>query len=197
MMLRLRSRIPLLLLSLVAFVLACVLSAALNTSVAIAQDKVAVDEISQAVGVPENVTLPISDSSSEPSSRYGMVDPIAPQFEVGYQMYLESCATCHVALPPAVLPADTWQALLTDTAHYGLILPELPPFNQQLVLNYLLTYSRRHRPGNALPYRLKDSRYFDALHPNVDLPQPLNLRSCVSCHQGASAQNYSATGISP
>ena len=54
MMLRLRSRIllriPLLLLSLVAFVLACMLSAALSTNVAIAHEKVAVDEISQAVG---------------------------------------------------------------------------------------------------------------------------------------------------
>ena len=78
-------------------------------------------------------------------SPYGMVDPIDASYEAGYATYVQKCSTCHVALPAAVLPLDTWQALITAPA----------------------------------------------LHPDVALPQPLNLRSCVSCHQGATEQNYS------
>ncbi|MEO0769670.1 MAG: diheme cytochrome C [Cyanobacteria bacterium J06649_4] len=172
MLLRRQSHLTLLFLGILAFVLAYLLSGWLGVGAVSAQE--------------------VDASGGTAGPDYGMVDPVASQYEVGYQIYLERCATCHVALPPAVLPADTWQPLLTDTAHYGVVLPSLTPFDQQLILNYLLAYSRRHQPGEALPYRLKDSRYFYALHPNVDLPEPLNLRSCVSCHQGAAEQNYRA-----
>ena len=125
-------------------------------------------------------------------SPYGMVDPIDTDQQAGYTIYVEKCSTCHVALPAAVLPLDTWQALITDPAHYGVTLTGITQFDQRLMLSYLQTYSRRHTGGGPLPYRLQNSDYFQALHPKVDLPQPLNLRSCVSCHQGANEQNYSA-----
>lgn len=125
--------------------------------------------------------------ATEPS--YGMVDPVAARYEAGYSVYVENCASCHVALPPAVLPRATWQTLVTDTAHYGITLQSLSSFDQQLMLNYLHTYSRSQGDGPT-PYRLKDSAYFQALHPGVALPQPLNLRSCVGCHATATEQNY-------
>jgi len=123
-------------------------------------------------------------------SNYGMVDPVGAQYEASYSVYVEQCATCHVALPPAVLPTDTWQALVTDPAHYGVVLPAFTQFDQRLMLNYLQAYSVRHKGGGPLPYRLQDSRYFQALHPNLDLPQPLNLQSCTSCHLKAGEQDY-------
>ncbi|MEL6469029.1 MAG: cytochrome C [Cyanobacteria bacterium J06623_4] len=125
--------------------------------------------------------------ATEPS--YGMVDPVAARDEAGYSVYVENCATCHVALPPAVLPRETWQTLVTDTAHYGVTLQPFSPFDQQLMLSYLHTYSRS-RGSRPTPYRLKDSAYFQALHPGIALPQPLNLRSCTTCHATATEQNY-------
>ncbi len=122
---------------------------------------------------------------------YGMVDPVDARYETGYAVYIEQCATCHVALPPAVLPIETWQGLVTDPAHYGITLAPLTQFDQQLMLNYLQTYSRPRLDDRFLPYRLKDSAYFQALHPDVSLPQPLNLDSCLSCHALAGEQNYS------
>lgn len=124
-------------------------------------------------------------------SPYGMVDPVAENQAVGYEIYVERCATCHVALPPAVLPAEAWKTIVTDPAHYGVSLPNIPPFDQQLMVNYLQTYSRSYRSRGPTPYRLSDSDYFAALHPNVTLPEPLNLRSCAGCHQGATDQDYS------
>lgn len=131
-------------------------------------------------------------------SPYRMVDPIDARYEAGYSVYLQQCATCHVVLPPAVLPADTWQVVVTDSSHYGVVLPAYTQFDQQLMLNYLQAYSRRHQAQQGvLPYRLKDSRYFQALHPNVELPQPLNLQSCTSCHLGANQQDYSLSSLAP
>ena len=45
------------------------------------------------------------------------------------------------------------------------------------------------------PYRLKDSRYFKALHPGVKLPTPINMGSCVSCH--FNADKYGFRSLSP
>ena len=130
-------------------------------------------------------------------SPYGMVDPIDARYEAGYATYLSECATCHVALPPAILPADTWQTLVTDSAHYGVTLPAIGRFEQQLMLSYLQTYSRRHTLDGPVPYRLQDSAYFHALHPGVALPQPLNLQTCVGCHLSAREQDYSALNAIP
>ncbi len=132
-------------------------------------------------------TLPETSDNS-----YGMVDPIDDRQRAGYQTYLNQCATCHVALPAAVLPSQTWQTLTADSAHYGISLPPIDAFTQRLMLNYLQTYSRPSRNRRAIPYRLSDSAHFQALHPQVSLPQPLTLNSCVGCHLGATEQNYSS-----
>jgi hypothetical protein len=129
-------------------------------------------------------------SAANASAPYGMVDPVDARYAAGYSTYLERCATCHVALPAAVLPTQTWQALVSDPAHYGVSLPPLDRFDQQLISNYLQVYSRRHTGDGPVPYRLQDSAYFLALHPQVALPQPLNLMSCVGCHSDAANQNY-------
>ena len=135
-----------------------------------------------------------SGAVAQSQSSYGMVDPVADDHAVGYQIYIERCATCHVALPPAVLPVEAWQSILTDRAHYGVSLPAIPRFDQRLMLNYLQTYARRYQGRGATPYRLENSDFFLAFHPNVELPQSLNLRSCAGCHLSASEQNY--TGAS-
>lgn len=136
------------------------------------------------------ITAASSAERSPASTRYGMVDPTAPQLEASYRTYINECATCHVALPPAVLPTQTWQTLVVDPAHYGLTLTDITAFEKQLIINYLQAYSRPHPSDSLLPFRLKDSEYFYALHPQVTLPQPLNLRTCTSCHLSAATQNY-------
>ena len=130
-------------------------------------------------------------SSAQSDNPYGMVDPVAESHAAGYEIYVERCATCHVAIPPALLPLEAWPTIITDRAHYGVTLPDIPPFDQQLMVNYLQTYSRSYRGRGATTFRLSDSDFFTALHPNVTLPEPLNLRSCTSCHLGAAEQDYS------
>jgi hypothetical protein len=120
----------------------------------------------------------------------GSVDPIAPEFQAGHALYVQHCGTCHIALPPALLPRQTWETLITDTAHYGLTLDPLPRFDSQLIWNYLKVYSRPNPDSRIPPFRLRESPYFLALHPQVEFPQPVTLESCISCHPTARAFNF-------
>lgn len=111
------------------------------------------------------------------------VDVVPQRYQLGLSLYLENCATCHVALPPQVLPTESWQIILRDSQHYGVQLPTLIEPPRQLVWNYLQVSSRRKsQEDERIPYRIASSRYFKALHPGVKFPQQVNIKGCISCH---------------
>lgn len=124
------------------------------------------------------------------SSAIGTVDPVPQRYQLGQELYLENCANCHIALPAAVLPTQTWQQLLQDSQHYGINIPLLVDPPRLLVWNYLKAFSRSQTKEEQTPYRIKDSRYFKALHPKVKLPRPLQIGSCVSCHPSGEQFNF-------
>ena len=127
--------------------------------------------------------------SLEPS-RISTIDPIGKSHQLGKELYLENCAGCHVALPPEVMPTETWRQLLLDPQHYGrqLQLPVGPP--RILIWNYLRDFSRPHTKEEEIPYRLPQSRYFKALHPRVKLPRPTSVGTCLTCHPSADRYNF-------
>jgi hypothetical protein len=121
----------------------------------------------------------------------GTVDPVAPRYQLGKELYLENCASCHVPLPPEVLPSETWRRLLLEPQqHFGQQLKPLIGPSLILLWDYLRTYSRPEEAKKPLPYRISESPYFKALHPRVKVPQPVKPASCVICHPGASQFNY-------
>ncbi len=127
----------------------------------------------------------------------GTVDAVPKDLQLAQEVYLAKCATCHHGIPPAVLPTETWQAILEDSNHYGI--PWEPLRNPELALSwkYLRTYSRTLNPNETVPYRIEKSRYFKILHPGVEISTPITLNQCASCHPGAAQFNYrtlSATG---
>ena len=124
------------------------------------------------------------------SDSIGTVDIVGDRYQLGQELYLENCASCHIALPPAVLPTQTWKQLLQDSEHYGVQLPPLIDPPRLLVWNYLKTFSRSITKAEQVPYRVDESRYFKALHPKVKLPRPVQIGSCVSCHSSATAFNF-------
>ncbi|WP_236738938.1 diheme cytochrome c [Chroogloeocystis siderophila] len=129
-------------------------------------------------------------SSEQEATEIGTVDIVPSRYQLGQELYLENCATCHIALPPAVMPTQTWQKLLQDPQHYGVTLPQLVDPSRLLIWNYLRNFSRPLLKEETTPYRLGESRYFKALHPNVKLPRPVDVGSCVSCHPGATEYNF-------
>lgn len=120
----------------------------------------------------------------------GTVDPTPAPYRLGEELYLDACQGCHVAVPPAVLPTETWRQLLQDSQHYGQQLTPLIDPARRLVWNYLLLSSRPHAADESIPFRVQESRYFKALHPDVPLQRPITLAGCVTCHPGAPQYDY-------
>lgn len=144
-----------------------------------------------AIAAPLPAPAPVtSPAQLPPADPNGNVDALLPQFTVGEALYRNTCGTCHVALPPAVLPSATWQELIQSPEHYGVTIT--PPSGPNLVLlwAYLSAYSRALPPEETVPYRLARSRYFRALHPRVELPPTLRLDSCQTCHPRAPFYNF-------
>ena len=128
--------------------------------------------------------------AATPSAEVGTVDVIPAQYQLGQELYLENCSSCHLAIPPSVLPTQTWKNLLEDTQHYGIQIKPLVDPPRLLVWRYLSTFSRVQLKDEETPYRVNDSRYFKALHPKVKLPKPVQVSSCVTCHPSASDFNF-------
>lgn len=120
----------------------------------------------------------------------GAIDPVEPKYIGGRDLYLQACATCHVGIPPAVFPDSTWQALLSDRQHYGMRIKPPEGLDLQQIWFYLQQYSRAIEQGDSVPYRFNQSSYFRALHPNVELPKPTQVSTCVTCHPRAEFFNF-------
>lgn len=113
----------------------------------------------------------------------GTVDPIPERYQTGQDLYLEACASCHIGVPPAVFPTETWRDLLLDENHYGQRIEVLPSPQIHIVWDYLQTFSRPNSANSeSVPFRFQYSRPFAALHPKVDLPRSLDFNSCRTCH---------------
>jgi hypothetical protein len=120
----------------------------------------------------------------------GTVDVVPESQQLGQQLYLENCATCHIGVPPAVMPTQTWRDLLRDSQHYGTELKPLVDPQRLLVWNYLRAFSRQAIASDRIPYRVDESKPFKILHPKVKLPRPVRLSSCATCHPGTSQYNF-------
>lgn len=118
------------------------------------------------------------------------VDPALPRYQLGEQLYIENCGTCHLAIPPGLLPTQTWLDLIQDAQHYGVQIRPLVDPQRLIVWNYLRTYSRPRTSEEQTPYRVASSRFFRALHPNVKFSQPITLSNCASCHIGAREYDF-------
>jgi hypothetical protein len=145
--------------------------------------------LAQAMTPPATIDASVSAAATE-SSPVGTVDVVPQRYQLGQQLYLENCATCHIGIPPAVLPTETWRDLLRDPQHYGAELQPLVDPSRRLVWNYLQFASRQVLADEKVPYRIADSKYFKVLHPKVKFPQKAALSSCVTCHTGAEQFNF-------
>lgn len=143
--------------------------------------------LSLAMTVSAQPSLVAQATSTEP----GTVDPVSARHQLGKELYLENCASCHMAIPPEVLPTETWRRILLEPdQHYGTQIQKLIGPSLLVMWDYLRTFSRPEVPNKQLPYRISDSRFFKALHPRVKFTQPVKPSSCVSCHPGVAQYNY-------
>jgi len=134
------------------------------------------------------LSQPVTQPATQPLIQ---PDPVSDRDKAGQTLYLENCATCHLGIPPAVMPTQTWQALLQDPQHYGINI-ELPQgTDRRLIWNYIKNASRPIADtSDRVPYRIGDSRYFRALHPKIKFAEKPTLTTCITCHPSAQGFNF-------
>lgn len=144
----------------------------------------------RSIVVAQGTTPASPEPTPQSTTSVGTVDVVPDRLKRGQAVYLENCATCHLGLPPAVMPTQTWQQLLQDPEHYGATITPLSGSPLRITWDYIRFASRPIATEEEVPYRLYQSNYFKILHPKVKLPTRAGLSTCISCHPGADKYDF-------
>jgi len=122
------------------------------------------------------------------------------------------CAGCHMAYHPGLLPARSWQRMMSGLyKHFGEN-AELDAATREEITRFLVANSadkqesRRSKrivqsiPANAAPLRISETDYFVAKHDEVS-PATFKRKSigsasnCIACHKNADKGDFSESQI--
>jgi len=119
--------------------------------------------------------------------------------------YQQECSACHIAYPPGLLPATSWQRLMGDLPrHFGsdasLDAATVSELNRWLVLN-----ARKSSVGQRtreLPPegRITRSAWFVSEHDEISAAtwKRATIKSasnCIACHGGAEQGNFNEHAV--
>ena len=110
--------------------------------------------------------------------------------------YRQECASCHVAYPPGLLPADSWQRLIDNSPrHFGTDASLDPASANELAA--WLTANADKRVREAPPQdRITTSAWFTREHDEVSpaiwrRPAVKSPANCGACHVRADQGDFS------
>jgi mono/diheme cytochrome c family protein len=106
--------------------------------------------------------------------------------------YTQECASCHTAYPPGLLPARSWQRVMSGLErHYGTD-ASLDAQTLQQINTWLQAHAGTYkRAGEEPPQdRIIRSAWFERKHRDIDpavwkLPSVKSAANCTACHAGA------------
>jgi cytochrome c553 len=140
----------------------------------------------------------------------GLVAPAAADDGPGLRMamlpkYQQECAACHVAYPPGLLPAASWQRLMSDLPrHFGTD-ASLDPASVKELSDWLqahaASYRNVQREGVSPPEdRITRSSWFLREHDEVapatwKLPAVKTPSNCAACHGRAAQGDFNDDDI--
>ena len=123
-------------------------------------------------------------------------------FQVNNPTYKSECGSCHVAYPPALLPASSWRAILDGLdRHFGTN-AALDDKSLAEIRTFVLKNAGKDRSSSAKPVlRITETPWFKREHREVPasiwssakVKSPSN---CGACHQGADEGNFEESSIS-
>jgi mono/diheme cytochrome c family protein len=109
--------------------------------------------------------------------------------------YLDECGGCHVAFPPALLPAESWQRLMANLPrHFGGD-ASLEPAQRDALAAWLQSNASRRATAAPPEDRITRAPWFVREHREVaaDVWRRSSVKTasnCGACHGGAAAGNY-------
>lgn len=127
--------------------------------------------------------------------------------------YTEECGSCHMAYPPGLLPARSWEKIMTGLEdHFG-DNAELGAQVHKNIRDYLLSnsadnssYRRSRKITSSLsdseaPLRITDTPYFRHEHDEIPLrmvrdnPKVRSFSNCNACHSRATEGWFNEDGV--
>lgn len=116
--------------------------------------------------------------------------------------YQQECAACHLAYPPAMLPAASWRRLMNDLPrHYGTD-ASLDAAAVQEIGSWLGKHAGTYKRVREEPPqdRITRSAWFIRKHDEVSaatwkLPAVKSAANCAACHQSAETGSFSERSI--
>ncbi len=123
-------------------------------------------------------------------------------------VYKEECSSCHMAYPPGLLPARSWNKVMINLENHFDDNAELDEKTYRVITKFLLTNSadksdyRRSKKismsisFNDLPMRITDIPYFKHEHDEIparfitDNPKVNSFSQCDACHAQAEQGSF-------
>lgn len=111
--------------------------------------------------------------------------------------YTQECASCHTAYPPGMLPARSWQRVMSGLdRHYGTD-ASLDAATAQQIGAWLQTHAGTYKRVAEEPPqdRLTRSAWFERKHRQIEptvwaLQSVKSAANCAACHTGADRGRY-------
>lgn len=124
--------------------------------------------------------------------------PVAPLLP----LYQQECAACHLAYPPGLLPAASWQRLMNHLPrHFGTD-ASLDPATVKTLSNWLAANAGTSKRAREVPPedRITRSAWFVRKHDEVSaatwrLPAVKSAAHCAACHTGADQGDFNERNI--
>ena len=117
-------------------------------------------------------------------------------------LWQTECGSCHVAFPPRLLSAESWQAVMSGLdKHFGsdasLDAPSAREIGAFLDKN---AGSNRYATSGKLILRITETRWFVREHDEVsdrtwNNPKVKSAANCTACHTEAESGNYGERSI--
>lgn len=106
--------------------------------------------------------------------------------------YTQECGACHLAYPPGLLPARSWQRLMGGLdRHYGSD-ASLDAATLRQINDWLQAHAGTYKRVKEAPAedRITRSAWFERKHRRIDasvwrLPSVKSAAQCAACHTGA------------
>lgn len=109
--------------------------------------------------------------------------------------YRDECGSCHVAFPPGLLPAESWQRLMADLPHHFGSDASLEAAPRDALATWLVANAGRRRADPPAQDRITKTAWFVREHREVPdaawhRPAVKSAANCTACHAEAAAGDY-------
>jgi len=112
------------------------------------------------------------------------------------------CSGCHLAFPPGLLPAPSWQKMMGALdQHFGTD-ASLSPADTKEITDFLVKNASNRWTANTAPLKITDSEWFKSKHRAGEINPAVWKResvkspsNCLACHRGADKGDFDEDNV--